>query len=178
MPDCERVSKTWHSPCTPRSERQHFPISKPDTMDSWPLTPSFHLSRRVTPRPVLRLLGGGRRGHSWHSSTVLCWAMRASTRQRRPLTQEISVKPNGLYGCVCAEMCVQTSSTSHFGNNRDYRCDFNVARVRAYPDFLPFALKYFLLTNRSLIIWTKKVFYQFSGLYFLILDTSGADWHG
>lgn len=67
--------------------------------------PSFHLSRRATLQPILWLLRG-RRGHSWHSSTVLCWAVRASTHQHHPFTQEISVKPNGLYSRACVNVCV------------------------------------------------------------------------
>lgn len=41
MSECEYVSKTWHSLCTPWSERLHFLISKLDTLDSWHLTPHF-----------------------------------------------------------------------------------------------------------------------------------------
>lgn len=41
MSEREYVSKTWHSLCTPWSERLHFLISKLDTLDSWHLTPHF-----------------------------------------------------------------------------------------------------------------------------------------
>lgn len=65
--------------------------------------PSFHLSHRATPEPILQLLQG-RSGHSWHSSTVLCWAWRASSHQQHAFTQEISVRPNGC--SVCTQECV------------------------------------------------------------------------
>lgn len=74
---------------------------------------SFHLSRKATPQPILWLLQG-RWGHSWHSSTVLCWAMRASTHQHYPFTQEISVKPNGLYSRVCKCVCECVQASFHF----------------------------------------------------------------
>lgn len=61
---------------------------------------SFHLSRRATLQLILWLLQG-HRGHSWHSSTVLCWAQRASTHQQPPFTQEISVKTNTRYVWLC-----------------------------------------------------------------------------
>lgn len=55
--------------------------------------------------PVLQLLWGCQ-GHSWHSSTVLCWATRASTHQHHPLAKEIGVKLNGLHGSECWCVCV------------------------------------------------------------------------
>lgn len=88
------------TPCVLPEARDN--TSWPASLTRWtadPRPPHFTWVTAWPPQPVLQLLQG-HRGHSWHSSTALCWAMRASTHQHRPFTQEIRVGPHTLYGRV------------------------------------------------------------------------------
>lgn len=71
MSECEYVSKTWHTLCTPRSERLHFLISKLDTLDSWPLTSHFTW---VAKRPCSLFSGSCRVAGVTVDTAVLCYA--------------------------------------------------------------------------------------------------------
>lgn len=71
MSECEYVSKTWRSLCTPWSERLHFLISKLDTLDSWLLTPHFTW---VAERPHSPFSGSRGVARVTVDTAVLCYA--------------------------------------------------------------------------------------------------------
>lgn len=104
MSECEYVSTTWHSLCTPWSERLHFLISKPDTLDSWPLTPHFTW---VAKRPRSPFSGFCRVAGVTVDTAVLCYAeLWEPPHISTTLSLRKSVSNQMDYSAVCVNVCV------------------------------------------------------------------------
>lgn len=124
MSESEYVSKTWHSLCTPRSERLHFLISKPDTLDSWPLTPHFTW---VAGRPHSPFSGSCGVAGVTVDTAVLCYAelwepphISTTPSLRKSVSNQMDCTAECVWMCVWMCRCVSFSSAGASSNYNDY----------------------------------------------------------
>lgn len=161
MSDCEYVSKTWHSLCTPWSERQHFLISKPDTLDSWHLTPHFTW---VAAWPRSPFSGSCRVAGVTVDTAVLCYAelwepqhISTTLSLRKSVSNQMDCTAVCVCRYVCANVCRLSSSKSSWWNNYDYSDDYDVNDYRAWVSVLLLHISLLIQTLISPYVDTAKL---------------------